>query len=378
MKNVASAGLLIGLLLASSGVGAAEEEVWDILPNKVTITPEKTKLMPGEEIDVTLTGFMNPYGVPAVGNPEVGVWVDNGAVWNGHSWVDDSDPIFPIGAGKVLFKYRAPINEATDTIRIYVVVKNVEQVPEEWEVEVGEVIPIGEQSVEITYVDNAKMKYHEYYRNEQGEVPSVTDITVIVGLHFEVLKPDHPSATARLGGFGVGIPYRVTSATVHSATGSYTGKDCNFRLVSATPAHWNTAIMVYNNQSGAIESVKLPLIAAMLNWAGDGDCVPPEQVTVGPVTEWDEDADKKKFDQLADEIEVDMQTQGYPDFADIMKMQQAIKKVVVHPDYMAKIQISQDHAGNDARFEDSGDGWRLQKEFSWEIERDVSPVPLTK
>lgn len=371
--------LTFSMVLFASAVANAQSGSPHYTPSKVTIKPEKTELMPGEEIDLVLTDFVD-YGGSFVGEARmVRVRAEKGSIWNLHTWVRDSGYMFQIGSGEIVVKYRAPVGEGKDVLRVDVIVTNVHHLRDPTSAEEGDALTIGEQELEVITVDNGKMKYHEYYRNEQGKVPSVTDITVIVGLHFEILKPDHPSATVPLGGFGVGVPYRVTSATVYSASGSYTGEKCSYRLESATPANWNTAIMVYNDQNGAIESVKLPLIAAMLNWVGDGECVPPEEVTIGPVTEWDDESGHKELETLADEMEVDMQTDNRGiNIAQIMQMQQAIKQVVVHPDYMAKIQISRDHAGNEARFEDSGDGWQLKKELSWEIEREISPVPLVK
>jgi hypothetical protein len=377
VKKVALTFLIVLVVHAVANAQSSEPHY---TPSTVTIKPEKTELMPGEEIDLVLTDFAD-YAGSFVGEARmVRVRAEQGSIWNLHTWVRNSGYIFQIGSGKIVVKYRAPIIEGgTDVVRVDVIVTNIHHIEEPAGIEEGDSMTIGEQELKIVTVDNVEMKYHVYYRNDQGEVPSIKDITVIVGLHLEMLKPDHPSSTVPLRGFGAGDPYRVTSATVYSASGTFSGKDCSYRVVSASPAHWNTALMVYNDQkTGAIESVKLPLISAILSWTGDGGCVPPESVEIGPVTEWDAEADQKKFERLADEIEVDMEVKGYPDMADIMKMQQAIKKVVVHPDYMAKIQISQDHAGNEARFLDSGDGWRLEKEFSWEIERDLSGVPLVK
>ena len=377
MKRVLLACLVVVAMFAFTSIAVTEAQ---LLPHKVTITPEKTELLPGEEIDIVVTDFINPWDYQASGDTKIGIWVDRGSVWNGHSWVPDSEAIFQIGTGRVLVKYKAPPN-GFDKIQVYVVVENPDQVPDNWNVEIGEVFPIGEQEFEVISYDNAKMTYYEYYRTEQSGSVSELSIEVTVGLHFEMLMSDLPSSgTARPGGFGAGVPYRVTSATVLDFSGSLRAEDCSYQLVSARPANFNTALTIYSDQNtGGIESVKLPLIRAMLSWEGKKGCVPPEEVSIGPVTEWDDDSGRKEMKQLAKEIKIDMQTgDGAPDFSKIMKMQQAIKGAVVHPDYVASTQNGIDHASNKADFSASGEGWSQRKRFSWEVEREVSPVSLTK
>lgn len=387
MKRVPLACLVVVAVLAFASVAVTEAQIPRPLPHKATITPEKTQLLPGEEIDIVVTDFLTHGDYQAHGDTKIGIWVDGGSVWNGDSWVPDSGAIFKIGSGRVLIKYKAPL-QLDDKIRVYVVVERMYQVydAEEaplvgWEgAVVGDMLTIGEQEIEVIAYDYAKMTYSTYYRNEQSGSVSEQQIEVTVGLRFEMLMPDQPSGTAVLGTFGGGVPYRVTSATVLDFSGSIRGKYCNYRLVSAKPAHHDTALMIYSDQkTGGIESVKLPLISAMLGWGGPGGCVPPDEVSIGPVTEWDDESGQKEIEDLADEIEIDLQVDdGFPDLSKMMQLQQAIKKAVVHPDYVASTQNSIDHASNTANFTDSGEGWLLRKKFSWEVERDMSTVPLTK
>ena len=297
------------IVLVASAVANAQSGSPHYTPSKVTIKPEKTELMPGEEIDLVLTDFVD-YGGSFVGEARmVRVRAEKGSIWNLHTWVRNSGYMFQIGSGEDRRqvpstgrrgegraagrrdRHKCPPLRRTDKRR-------------------------GRRRTD----DRRAGAQDRHCRQREDEVPRVLqerpgEGAFDNGHHRHRRTPPRnaqarPSVEPRFHSVdsASAIPTgsrRPPSTVPPAPSAARTAATASYppHRRTGTPRSWSTT-----TRNGAIESVKLPLISAILNWVGDGECVPPESVEIGPVTEWDDESDQKKLERLADEIEVDMET----------------------------------------------------------------------
>lgn len=360
--------LILALAFATIAVVALSEEGDGAWPITATITPDKKEVLAGEQIGLTIHTLIDEVGDLAGGGYSIAVRADHGRILNGEQLLGSHWRLFEIGDGIVRAQYAAPASSENDTIRVAytLIYRGMTPEPED-------LLPrdeIGSETITVITHNIAQMGYYEYYHSEQDpDNPFTLEFDVNIAIHFEMIEVE--VGGQKIGGFGTGIPYTVKSAAVMSFSGFAKSKDADYRLVSVTPANFKSTVTFYADMStGAIEAVHLPRIAAKLSWEGESGYVPPDQITLEPVNEWDNEQAEEELEDKAEELEAQMEGKKDGNFFEtLMEVQKSIQDVVVHPEYRVQATFDKNYVSGGGEFRDSGEDWELIKRFKWDAQR---------
>jgi hypothetical protein len=360
--------ILVLSLTATAGV-ALGQEGYGGWPVTATIEPDKTEVLAGEQIGLTIHNLVDDVGAPADDERYIAVRADHGRIMNGEQHLGTGWRLFLIGSGRVRVQYAAPASSEKDTIRVNYTLMAKKIRPEDPD----ELIPrdeIGNATIDVITHDIAQLGYYKYYHNEQDpDDPFTLEYDVNIAIHFEMIEVEVDGQ--KVGGFGTGIPYTVKSAAVMGFSGSAKSNDADYKLVSVTPVDYKSAVTFYADMStGEIEAVHLPRISATLGWEGESGYVPPDRITLEPVNEWDNEEAEEDLEEQAEKLEAQMK--GNKDgnfFETLMDVQKSIQDVVVHPEYRVTATFDKNYVSGGGEFSDSGDGWNLIERFKWDAQR---------
>ncbi len=286
--------LLICLLLFMSSAVLSQQNM-GLAPVTVKIQLEKDEVLPGEIIHVTLSGFRDAHGEQSFRLSRIIVTSPVGEIIGGTKALGAPGQVFFIGNGTVEFDYRAPVRCDTKNtfLSIYNSLLSVsqERMPLE---ETEPMDQIGREELKLLCPDYALMEYTYYYHTAHGNTTTTTDINVIIRVDLE---PFNSPNMLQIAGMSVlhcrGLTNYISGDTRDEANVS-----------SFSPGLRGSIVQIQREvTSGKIAAVNFPLIQVSLNWMGSDSIVPPEFVTVGPVTEKsdaEEEAAKKKMKAIRD------------------------------------------------------------------------------
>jgi hypothetical protein len=285
---------LVCLLLILSSAVMSQQNM-GLAPVTVKIQLEKDEVLPGEIVHVTLSNFKDAHGVQSYSQSRIIVTCVVGEIIGGTPSVKMPGNVFFVGNGTVEFDFRAPLH--CDTKNVFLSIFNSLIAAPAERLPLAETEPmdqIEKKELRLLCPDYALMEYTYYYHTAQGNTSTTTDINVIIRVDLE---PFNSPNMLQIKSVNVlhcrGLTNYISGDTRDEATVS-----------SFSPGLRGSIVQIQRDvTTGKIAAVNFPLIQVSLSWMGSDSIVPPEFVTVGPVTEKsdaEEEAAKKKMKAIRD------------------------------------------------------------------------------
>ncbi|MCH7225389.1 hypothetical protein [Haloferula sp. A504] len=369
------------LLAAALAVGPTfapaedDEDAWPtdnnppLWPTTVTISPAKRELLPGETMEIILSGMLDPLGKHA--DPDYKVIVTAmGMIANGEPCLVPHGKKFVIGEDYIIrLHYVAPSVPAAniDTIRVY----RSHDIPEALtgkkpdEMHDLEIPPqlLGSKKIKIINANFMRVtqSIHDHHQSSSGKSWSKEDIEVTMVLRF---KP--------MGGMGFSIPYNITSAEVVSFSGSIERSDGEHaKLTDATVGTSPTAMNLHlSPETGEVDAVVPTAFSAKLEWTSTEDLSPPRDLDFGPVTDYDNREQEKALRAERKEIKQQIRDGEPGSLERLFSLQQKIAAASTHRDQKVTFRNSDKNFGGKAELKKLSSSHTKIETYSWEVVMD--------
>jgi hypothetical protein len=369
-------------LLSVPPVCATPPETPGDLPVQLKIEPEKSPLLPGELIDVTLSEIRDYYDRPAHSAFRIVVRSGYGEILGGVSLTppegqsppagQDGDAqidlvpllppakVFTVGDGTLVVGYRAPLYCPT-VPRDRITVENSRDLSDDVPFEQtsrGDVI--GETTIRLSCPDIIIADRTSYMHSADSSASSTKDIEVRVRVVLE------PGQAPNL--------YRITSAEVLSFSGREILQDSDgtkvCTLVRATPKILADTVQLWPDfDEESIRGITFSGIQVDLEWTGDLSMGPDDRIMVAPVTDVDQRDDDDRLAQELGEMAEKMKGGSLEDMSDMMNLVMGnIEMLTVPKDHVVYYRDSESglYRGKGRR-EGGGPGLEWKEAYHWTL-----------
>jgi len=325
---------------------------------KVEIRPATDVVRSGESVEITLSNFTDSKGAKAGRMYPLVVFAQRGKLEGGMSYsgfvpVSGMQGIlfFPFSNEKIQYKSPSDCEFRNDFISVY----NTQQ-DDKGHSAFMIMNQIAREEITIICPNSAIVTYKDYYHTARWNSTTTKNIDLKLLINFEKI--------------GKQIPRHLTIKSlkvirfngIHNYIAGET-KDEN-RLISVNPGTRGYALQLQlSPDNKRVIAVNFPLIEVNLKWNGTDAIVPPDQITIGPVSVKKKKKTKKKDTKKIKSTMSDKWTRKM----EKMKALNSVFGLMSHPDFKVKGGDGVRFVQGGGEFKKKDSHWNKVKIFKWEV-----------